>query len=160
MIRQESRLDCTTEAAAPFIEAQREVLDRIARRLGVQVIATDDTSSAAVDAVIEKDGVVVAVAEVKSRRMSLEDLQRFGTYLVTAEKLDELSRTARLLCAEGFIFVHLRVGDDVIYWRICDDLGAFAFAFERRQTKTQRTVNGGTASRVNAFLPLAHGRLL
>ena len=153
-------LDCNTPAAVAFIDAQRLVLARIAEKFGVRVIVTDDTSAAALDAVIEKNGVVAAVAEVKSRRMSFDDLERFGTYLITAEKLEQMSRAARLLCAEGFLFVHLRVDDVIVYWRVCDDVGNFCFQFERRKTETQKTVNGGIVVRMNAYLPLSEARSL
>ena len=105
-------------AAQPFIDAQHAISRRIAGHFGVRVIPTDDTSYAEVDAVIEKDGMIAAVAEIKSRRMSLEALTHMGSALITEHKLNSMCQAARLLCAEGFLFYHLREGDALMYWQI------------------------------------------
>ncbi len=153
-------LDCVTPNGKRFIASQNEVCRRIESAMKVRVIATDNDSKAPVDAVIEKGDMIAAVAEIKSRQMTYEQLERFGTYLITAEKLDSLILAASLLYAEGFLFVHLIKDGKIVYWKICDDEGVPCFEYKTERTVTQATCNGGTATRLNAFLPVSRCRVL
>ena len=47
-----------------------------------------------------------------------------------------------------------------MYWKITDKYGNFLFDFDVRNTRTQKTINGGSVIRTNAYLPLKEGNEL
>ena len=47
-----------------------------------------------------------------------------------------------------------------MYWKITDKYGNFLFDYDVKETRTQRTINGGSVVRKNAFLPVKHGNEL
>ena len=51
-------------------------------------------------------------------------------------------------------FLYLIPDEMIFYWKITDNMGDFNFGFDVRRTSTQRTINGGRALRMNAYLPL------
>jgi len=97
----------------------------------------------------------MAVAEMKWRgeSLTLETLRRFGTYLITHRKLQRGRVAARLLHVPLFLIVGL--ADCTVWWKVADADGAWCEDPDVQRTRTQATVNGGTALRWNAYLSLS-----
>jgi hypothetical protein len=149
-------LDCLTLAGRASTALQHRALSAAQRHFKVDVAPTDDLSSAAVDAVLMKDGVIAGIVEVKSRRLTVEGLQAMGSLLISENKLEALRKLAPMLSAEGFVFAYLTLAQVVAWWRVCDEHGHPYFLYQTAVTRTQATVNGGVADRLNAFLPVEH----
>jgi hypothetical protein len=106
---------------------------------------------------------VVAVVEQKSRfDVTLEDFRTAyrNTWLVTHEKLV----AARAYAAEYHVplygFLWIVKDKTLLIQRITDRAGAWVARFDVRKTKTQATVNGGTAVRDNAYIDMDGCRTL
>lgn len=145
-------LDCLTERGQPFMARQTATLARCADFWACEFAETPTTSNSPVDAVFVRDQQVVGVAEVKVRRMSRETLEGLGSYLVTAQKLEDGRRLAAALRVGYVLIVDLH--DYVVWWKVSDATGRLLVKHEVRDTATRATVNGGTALRANAFLDL------
>lgn len=116
---------------------------------------------AAVDAVLIKDGVIKGVVETKCRRnMSLEKLESEykWEWLVTTEKIHKGRYVAEALQVLFIGFLYL-VDDDVllhqVLWR--PDHG-WVPSIGARQTRTQYSVNGGSAMRENSFIDMSNAK--
>ncbi len=90
-------LDCTTPRGLVYIAAQMNCLQRLEETWSAQIFPTIEDDAADIDAIAVKGGHVSAVMEIKSREMGLDQLHRFGSYLITFEKLLKLRRTAAAL---------------------------------------------------------------
>ena len=147
-------LDCTTPRGLTYIAAQMACLKRLEQAWGTQIFPTIEDDTADVDAVAVKAGRVSAVMEIKSREMDLDQLRRFGSYLITFEKLLKLRRAAAALRVPGLVVVSLLKDDHVVFWKICDREGNLLATLQGKVTQTQATCNGGQTDRYNAYLSL------
>lgn len=123
---------------------------------------TAKEGSASVDAIIVRPPVVHAVAETKCREMSLHTLQNSfkNEWLVTADKIDRGVAVAELLQVEFWGFLYLVPDDIVLRVKIWHPDAKWLVKMRREHTETQRTVNGGKAVRLNAFIDMATAHIL
>lgn len=145
-------LDCLTPTGRAWIARQRATVDRCAREWDADAIITDDRSAAPVDALFSRGATLLAVAEVKTRTMTLAALRDRQSYLVTLEKLIEGRELARVLRVPYLLIVGL--DDAVVYWTVSDGAGEWRVSFTMARTPTAATCNGGAALRANAYLRL------
>lgn len=150
-------LDCNTERGRQWISQQNRVGLAFAAAFKAQVIFTDDTRDADVDALFFRENSLGAIAEIKARSMSLLQLQNFKSYLITYDKIEKGRMAAVTLRVPYLVIVGLI--DRIAYWRMSDSEGKWQTRFDVKQTETQATCNGGIVSRANAFLSLATMRL-
>lgn len=136
----------------------RHLLEAFASRMQCTFVPTPPTVTAPVDGIFVRRGTIVAVAEAKTRSTyDLPTIQQYGTYLVTADKLEQLVTAGGLLGVPSFLVLEL---SDAArwYWHVGTPHGVPAFAWPTRATSTQATSLGPeTVTRVNAYLPLAIG---
>lgn len=130
----------------------------ILRRHGLIYCSGGKDSPAPVDGMLVKAGTtqIFRVAETKCRMMTMRDLfGKFeGTWLVTHQKLKDLAEAARLYGVPGTGLLYLVPDKLVLAVKICDKEGRFLYDLDVKRTVTQATVNGGVASRENAFIPM------
>ena len=152
-------LDCQTPRGRGWIAQQRRTAQDVAARWGVEVVQTPDDQPAAVDALFTRGGVLVGVAEIKCRTLTLAGLERFGDYLVTADKLQRGIAVASA-CGVPYALI-VRLVDAIVWWRVADASGRALIGWQEHDTETRATCNGGAIVRRNAYLPLDDmGRLV
>jgi len=146
-------LDILTTKGQETLQQEDIVIQRLIAKWKVQVINTNKNDCASLDNLLTRENTLVALTEIKCRKMSREELRGYGdTWLVTNQKIID-GATASKLLRVPFIGVLYLVPDDLIlYWKITDSDGNYLFDFEVMETITQETVNGGSIARVNAFL--------
>ena len=161
-----SSLDCNTAKGQIYIGTQLSCHARIEVGLNCEVIATDTKSSSDIDALITRDKVLIGLAEVKSREMSLKNSptlskrrlvykgRDYDSYLITFEKLEKLKRLCNTFNVPGFLFVSLLEDHQIVFWKICNSKGEYCVGMKTERTRTQATCNGGVAHRENAYLSL------
>ena len=115
------------------------------------LIPKSDTCS--IDAIFHRDDIPLAVAEIKCRDITREQLVEYGTYLITESKLGCGMAYAYELGVPYLLIVLLNDGWSY-QWKICEADGRPLFEWKTEQTLTQRTIAGGAIYRDNAFLPL------
>jgi hypothetical protein len=110
-----------------------------------------------------KSGEIMAIVETKCRYDITHDqfLHNYeNQWLVTKDKLDRGARLARALRVPLLGWLYL-VDDAALLWiKLTDRLGQIIPAVESRTTTTQKTCNGGTASRENSFIDMAGANIL
>ncbi len=125
----------------------------------MEIFLTPKNKPARADAIAIYGVHVYAVIEVKSRNMTVEQANQFKTWIVTADKLDACIDTARNLNAKLITICYCQPSRAFYMWNIIDENGDIVVDVERRRTKTQKTVNGGEAERLNAFIPFLQAKL-
>src|SRR5215831_2035387 len=111
-----SQLDCNTPRGRAFIGRQNHVIDACCAAWQCDGARTPDTTDSPIDVLFYRAGELRAVAEVKTRDLTFEGLQRFGSYLVTLDKIEHGRRLAAELRTPYFFVVGLI--DAIVYWRL------------------------------------------
>lgn len=117
---------------------------------------TPPSKTATLDAVYTRDGVLVAVAEAKTRvSYDYATIAGYGSYLVTEDKLDCLLATGKALAVPSFLLTELSDGVR-LYWPIGDADGHRVVCWTAANSRTLATsVDTTTVVRRNAYLPMA-----
>lgn len=146
-------LDCETPVGREYIRLQDRCVRGVAQTWeALPVMAR--VPDAPVDCLFYISDTVIRVAEIKCRNLSLHRLMSYGSYLITAEKLAVGIRLARELGSDFWVVVWLIESGEVLGWRVYSPYMPLRVFWRERQTKTQRTCNGGEIVRLNAYLPI------
>lgn len=154
-------LDINTPKGKVAASYQREALEVLRESTGFNFLMTADDDSADVDAIFSgQEGVTVAVAEVKSRDLTLDQLKRFNDeWLMTFTKIISGSQIASMLRVPFIGILYLIPERKVMTVTIADKNGETCVPFRVDRTITQKTVNGGRVSRVNAYIDMKGARI-
>ena len=156
-------MDILTERGQKSLEYERKMLERIRstmcdkHKTNSQIVETDKNMDAKVDGMVVTNGELSGVFESKCRDLSLMELRRYGSWLVTFDKIMDGKRLSEMLRVPYLGFLYLIKDKVVMYWKITDKHGNFLFDFDVRNTRTQKTINGGSVVRTNAYLPFKEG---
>jgi hypothetical protein len=119
------------------------------------IVETPKDQPSDVDGFLIKNGVVYAVFETKARTTTLNQLKEWNNeWLVTYDKVVNGAKLARQLRVPFIGFVYLINEPIGVSIKIADKFGCFLQKTRLEKTKTQATINGGEAFRVNAFISL------
>lgn len=129
----------------------------------LKYIETPKDQPAVVDAVIVRGNEIVYVAETKCRYdMTVESLfhDRGGEWLITFEKLESARVIAKGLGVSLIGLLFFPHDNKLLATVIADADGNYVCELRLEETKTQKTINGGRISRVNAFVQMKNSRVL
>ena len=119
--------------------------------------STDKDTPCVVDAVLVKNGQVVGVAEQKSRP-GISFVDFIVTYekrwLVTQKKLDDASEVAQSLQTNLVGFLYFPTADVLLVKTLMAPGKGWVADIVTKQTRTQATINGGSAIRHNAYIDM------
>lgn len=153
-------LDINTPKGKVAAVHQRTALEILESATGYTFTMTADDDSADIDAIFSKDGFAAAVAEVKSRDMTLKQLEKFGNeWLMTFTKIISGSQMASMMRIPFVGILYLIPEQKVMTIQIADKNGETCVPFRVDRTLTQKTVNGGRVSRVNAYIDMRNARI-
>lgn len=126
-------------------------------------VETPKDRPADVDAFLVLDNDIKAIIETKCRYDC--DLVKFrGLYgnewLVTFDKLERARTIARSLCVKVIGFLYLKQSDILLVQEIVNSDGLYVPSIRLDSTTTQATINGGSATRTNAYIKMDSATLL
>ena len=90
-------LDVNTPKGRKTVRQEKQMLDYIEECWGVKAMVTDKKIPALCDGFLVKNDVIAAVFECKCRDLSLEELENFGSWLITREKLENCRLISKML---------------------------------------------------------------
>lgn len=124
-------------------------------------VHTKTNDAAVIDGFVIKDGFAVAIAEIKSRDNTLEEMmgEFNGEWLLTYQKLLGIQTISRLMLIPAFGFVYLKPSACVLAIRLTDANGLIVCSHHEKRTQTQATCNGGTATRLNSFIDVRNAKI-
>ena len=156
-------MDILTEKGQRSLEYEHIMLEKIKHSMCKKhkknsfIFETNKNTTAKVDGILIKDNQLSAIFESKCRNMSMMELDNYGSWLVTLDKIMDGKKLSEMLCVPFIGFLYLIKDDIVMYWKITDNQVNFLFGFDVKQTQTQKTINGGQIVRTNAYLPFNKG---
>jgi hypothetical protein len=150
-------MDAKTRKGREALQHSADALAILQSKSGKRFVPFSDDLPVDVDGVIEQNGIVVGLYEVKARNMSLFDFQtKFKSeWLVTFDKLLRAAALSRQLQLSFTAIVYLIPDRIVLAKTLWDADWTLKVDMSVKQTTTQRTVNGGSVSRANAYIDLS-----
>ena len=142
-----------TKKGEAYILKEKVLADHIAREFNAQAVELGNATTT-VDRMFIRDNKVVSVVEIKHREMSLTDLMKFGTYLISYDKIINGVAISELLHVPFFVFAYLIHSGDLVYFKISDETGKDICDYVVERSETKADCNGGNAVRENAYLYL------
>ena len=131
---------------------EERAFDYLLKRYGWQIFTTPHF--ALIDGVAVMDNEITHIVEFKSRNESLSSIERFGTYLISNDKIMNGMEMARMMCVPFILIVCLIKDDTIIAVEIGDQYGINDVGIEVKATETQKSIEGGKATRNNAFIDI------
>ena len=156
-------MDILTTKGQKSLEYEKKMLEKIRKSIckkhknSSMLIETNKDMDAKIDGIIIKNNELSGIFESKCRDMGLIQLMEYGSWLVTFEKILDGKRLSEMLRVPYLGFLYLIKDDIVMYWKITNKYGNFMFDFDVKNTRTQKTINGGIIMRTNAYLPFKEG---
>lgn len=129
---------------------------------GFGFIETPKDTPAFIDGIITKDGVMVSGVEVKCRNMTQDDLANKydSKWLITSDKLDCGVSVCDRLGIDFRGFLYLVPDKKLLIVPIFVFGKGWVTEPEYHMTKTQATVNGGIAERLNAYVDVSKAKVI
>ena len=150
-------LDINTPRGQQSLSQERKLVEGLKRAYpSISFIETHKTQPAQVDGLMVRDNVITGVYESKCRNMSAEDMHRFhDEWLVTYEKILHGAEIGKRLCVPFYGFLYLIKDSIGVAIKIADAEGNIYPKVRIERTETQRTINGGSIVRTNAYIDLS-----
>lgn len=161
-------LDINTARGQVSLFHEQKIINLLIKKYGANIIQTPKHLDAVCDGmVINPDGCINSIYEFKCRDNLIQKddgiYYQSGTYsqkedswLITHNKILECVDVASKLKVPFIGWLYLINSNIVYQFNITDSHGKYLFEFDVKNTKTQKTINGGTINRNNAFLPFKY----
>lgn len=155
-------LDCETPLGRVFINEQYNVQKRLQERGYLVVNSSGKDNHADVFLCKPVDGwmTLIGIAEIKCRKsaggipITRQYLIRNGGYLISYSKVEYGMKVSQMHKIPFFVIVSLIEEGVILVWQITDKEGNLVENIPHKITTTRKTVNGGEANRMNAFLQM------
>ena len=131
--------------------------DHLLKKYGWKVCTTPQF--ALVDGIAVKDNEITHVVEFKSRNETMASMERFGTYLISYDKIENGLQICRMMRVPFILIVYL-IGDGVVMGMEIGDEFGVTVEMEIKETRTQRNADGGSVIRRNAYIDLENFYIL
>lgn len=156
-------MDILTPKGQETLTQEREAISLFLQSFpGFEFIETPKDTPADIDGFITKNGTIISGVEVKCRNMTADVLDTKYKYqwLVTADKLDRGVSVCERLGTDFRGFLYLVPDKMLFIVPIFSYKDGWLIEPEYEITKTQATVNGGHAERLNAYVDVSKAKVI
>jgi len=156
-------MDILTPKGQETLAQEREAISLFLRSFpAFKFIETPKDTPADIDGFITRDGTIISGVEIKCRNMTVDVLDTKYKYqwLVTADKLDRGVSVCERLGTDFRGFLYLVPDKMLFIVPIFSYKDGWLIEPEYEMTKTQATVNGGHAERLNAYVDVSKAKVI
>ncbi len=156
-------MDILTPKGLETLAQEREAISLFLQSFpGFEFIETPKDTPADIDGFVTRDGTIISGVEVKCRNMTADELasKYQHQWLVTAHKLDRCVALCRRLGVDFRGFLYLVPDKMLFIVPIFSYKDGWLIEPEYEMTKTQATVNGGIAERLNAYIDVSKAKVI
>lgn len=127
----------------------------------VKYVQTPKTRESKVDAFLTQNDELVAIVETKCRyNIDLDRLRSFNNeWLVTWDKIEQSRQIASILCVRFVGWLYLVSDRTLLTIDIADANGLLTVPIRIEATRTQKTGNGGSTIRNNAYISMDNAKI-
>jgi hypothetical protein len=124
-----------------------------------KVTQTPKEKPSAVDGIIHRNGRIEGIFESKCRDATREQMRGWNDeWLVTFEKIRLGAELARNLCVKFTGLIYLTKSPVGLCVLIADEQGNIVPRVRLERTVTQKTINGGSIIRTNAYIDISDAK--
>jgi hypothetical protein len=152
-------MDINSSRGQKSLVYEREMLDIIKNKFGLRIIETDKDKGVRFDGLLCKGSIAVAMFESKCRNMSVPELEKYGSLIITNDKLEVCRKISKVFMVDLYVFCYCLKDKKVVAWKVATD-GTYNYDICVKSTQTQKSINGGSAVRKNSFLPWSEAKVL
>lgn len=144
------------------LQRESDMMTLLDERFAWTAVSTPKMMPAPLDGVmVDSEGEMIFVYESKCRDITLGQLNEWGAYLITYDKIENGAHASRLLCVPFVILVYCVRDNRVVSYRITDARGNITAEMDIAKTTTRKNINGDeTIERWNAFIHNKHMKVL
>lgn len=134
---------------------EETAFDYLLKRYNWHIVTTPQF--ALIDGVAYMNREITHIIEFKSRDESWDSMMHYGTYLISWEKIQNGMEMARMMRVPFILVVYLAQSQMVLGVELATEDGTLAIPdIEVKETRTQRSIGGGSVMRKNAYIDLIH----
>lgn len=134
---------------------EETAFDYLLKRYSWHIVTTPQF--ALIDGVAYIGREITHIIEFKSRDESWDSMMHYGTYLISWDKIQNGMTMARMMRVPFILVVYLAQSQMVLGVELAAEDGSLAIPdIEVRETRTQRSIEGGSVMRKNAYIDLIH----
>lgn len=134
---------------------EETAFDYLLKRYNWQIITTPQF--ALIDGVAYMNHEITHIIEFKSRDESWDSMMHYGTYLISWDKIQNGMQMAKMMRVPFILIVYLVQSDMVLGVELATEDGTLAVDdIDVKETRTQRSIEGGSVMRKNAYIDLIH----
>ena len=134
---------------------EETAFDYLLKRYHWNIITTPQY--ALIDGVAYIGREITHIIEFKSRNESWDTMMHYGTYLISWDKIQNGMTMAKMMRVPFILIVYLVDSQMVLGTEIATEDGDLAIPdIEVKETRTQRSIEGGSVIRKNAYIDLIH----
>jgi hypothetical protein len=150
-------LDIATEKGQQSLSQERVLIASAqAAYQDIQFVETNKYAPSQIDGLMIRDGEVIGIYESKCRNMNIEQMHRFNDeWLVTFEKILNAADLSKRLYVPFYGLLYLVQEPIGLILKITDNRGNILPKARIEQTTTQKTINGGSIVRTNAYIDIS-----
>lgn len=132
--------------------------DYLLRQYGWKIHTTP--RYAAVDGVATKQGALTHIVEFKSRNLTMAQMKRFGTYLISYDKIRTGIDISNAMHVPFILVVYLIDDRKTIGLEVYNPFTYNLVEMDVRETETQQSIEGGKIVRKNAYIDFENFHVL
>lgn len=134
---------------------EETAFDYLLKRYNWHIVTTPQF--ALIDGVAYMNREITHIIEFKSRDESWDSMMHYGTYLISWDKIQNGMEMARMMRVPFILVVYLAQSQMVLGVELATEDGTLAIPdIEVKETRTQRSIDGGSVMRKNAYIDLIH----
>jgi len=152
-------MDITSPKGKKTVKEEDFMLEKFESAWKCYTVHLRDSGSVA-DGFFVRKKDVKAMYESKCRQMTLDELEEYGSWMISLNKIMKCQQISKDLCIPFYGLLYLVKDNLIMYWKITDEQGNFLFEFETDIRNTQYCVNGGEKLDNVALLPIEYGKYL
>ena len=136
-------------------EHEETAFDYLLKRYNWHIVTTPQF--ALIDGVAYTHHEITHIIEFKSRDESWDSMLHYGTYLISWDKIQNGMQMAKMMRVPFILIVYLVQSDMVLGVELATEDGTLAIDdIDVKETRTQRSIEGGSVMRKNAYIDLIH----
>lgn len=156
-------LDSNTKLGRKATQSVMRALNELGRRKEIRHLWFPEGNTLPVDGFISYlSGEIAGIFEAKSRKLKLNtdngkveyDGKEYPDLLISKSKIEEGARYAKQFSLPFYLLVYCELSGHVLSFRVANESGEVIVNYTERRSKTQASVNGSTATRMNAYIPI------
>lgn len=158
-------MDVNSQKGREAIRRVKKAISKI-EYLGAHPVWFPDHCLTEYDGYFVKDGIILGLFEAKTRNAAIQDGKilyggkLYDEYMITMNKVVSGVNIAKSNKIDAYIIVNFEINNVVAVFKTFEYATGEIMSYRSANTWTQRSINGGSANRENAFIDMSFAHFI